>query len=427
MSKKILKDAVTETSNVAIHPTVERLSNADPIEGEEVHRVVTTYKRTVPIVAEASGLDIPDIEEEEIIPDHIAQMLADLGADAASSSWTMIIYRLPKYDQDGRFDIHADRVNCGTRPVTINWEEDIRNEFARPGLKNAFTVTFKRDGKIFSHLRRVLKLEPPTPEIIAAQEAKFQSAMTPPVTALPNFKPPSLKDQLAIVKELAELREFLMPPPPEPPPPPPPPLTSETALLHLLTQSPDAVGQLTDKLFGRLIGGNASASADSEPSLAMIAFEAVRQGTLPAIARELAGIFRPMLQQPGPSFTAAAPPPIAPPAPDPQPAQPAQQSPEEFLLAQILDACAVNLPTHLAANGIWAIVDAPQNALYQLQLMAALRQLSEMPAEMLLPMAQSIRPEIERAPHAAQWLADVQQRIKTDLESEANGDTDGGA
>ena len=418
-----------------VNTPVDEIETDQPATAVQHHTVVTKYQTEVPL-AQVNGQaeELSALEEEAIAPsDSIARMLAELGATENTHSWTMVIERLPRYEKDRRRDVNTERINCGTRPVTPDWEEDIRREFARPGKANHFRVAFKRDGIIFAHLPYVLSLEPPAPEVIAEQETRIQNAMTPSAALPGTVKPPSLKEQLSVLKELAEIRDLLSPVTEQPQPPPPQPLlTTESAVVHLLTQSPDAMGQLTEKLFGRLIGGNASASADSEPSLAMIAYEAVRQGTLPAIARELAGIFRPMLQQPGPSFTAAAPPviappPIAPPAPDPQSARPAQQSPEEFLLAQILDACAVNLPTHLAANGIWAIVDAPQNALYQLQLMAALRQLSEMPAEMLLPMAQSIRPEIERAPHAAQWLADVQQRIKTDLESEANGDTDDGA
>lgn len=338
--------------------------DAGPAEPEEkpiaqqTHRIVTTYKKAIPLEEAEAELEPEDQEEEpELIEpeppamtepaysDPISQMLDDLQIERRSHSWTMIIERLPNYEKDGRHDVQSKRVNCGTRPMSTDFVEDIRREFARPGKPNHFRLTIKRDNRIFAHWPEVISLEPPPLEEIAEYEAKTQTL--PPVYNFTTPQQPSFKQMLDQFKQLAELKSVLFPelaanPAPLPRPEP---LTEEAALMKLITSNDDVIDRFSKQISKRLFREDA---ADAETSWLVILKSALDNG--PGIVRELfAGIARLKTDingQPIEPAAAPAPPPVN------QSQEIAPPSPEIVLLSRVLQLCEMRAPADAAARWV---------------------------------------------------------------------------
>lgn len=283
-------------------PDLITLSEESPATAQQVHRIVTTFKKDVPI-DDVEALSVEDETEDEdeedleddSVPDPVQEMLGDLNVSPHSHSWTMIVERLPEYEKNGRSDQNAKRVNCGTRPVTLDFVEDIRREFARPYKPNNFRITFKRDGKIRAHWPGALSLEPPPYDEIAQFEAKAQAAAPPAITINNSGQPQSFKQMVDQMKQLAELRTVLFPELAQlsttqaSTPAQTQPLTTESALLHLVSADESMMEKAVNglsRLFRKAEG------AAHEIGFMEIAFEAIKNNTLPQLMREFRAMMR---------------------------------------------------------------------------------------------------------------------------------------
>lgn len=402
---------------------------------QQTHRIVTTYKKEIPLEeAETSDLE-DDFEEEPATiepeppqiethyPDSISQMLADLQIERRQHTWIMIVERLPNYEKDGRHDVQSKRINCGTRPMSTDFIEDIRREFARPGKPNHFRVTIKRDGKIFAHWPEVISLEPPPPDEIMEYEAKTQPAPIynfPAPAAAPSFK--QMIDQF---KQLAELRSVLFPESMQANPAParPEPLTEEAALMKLLSSNDDVIDRFSKQISKKLFREE---TADPETSWIVILKSALDNG--PGIVRELFnGLAKMRTEAAAPGFVDA--PPIAPGGPTMQaaaPSEPAAASinppemapppPELVLLSNMLRFCDMQTPADAAARWVEEFSTQVPSTNPLIEMFLAMS-----PADCITFLNQYFPQagQITSRPYVAEWIANLQQSMtKPETEGE---------
>lgn len=355
------------------------VENGIPV-ARQVHRVTTTYTKTVPVDeietkpdpepepelveyhapddAEDDYMESPvlppyrqpsQVETEEHYTDAIGEMLRDLQVEKRQYSWTMIVERLPAFEKDGRHDAGARRINCGTRPMSVDFIEDIRSQFARPNKANHFRVLIKKNGKIHAHWPEVISLEPPPPEVIAEVDR------TAPTTASPAPyipTPPGFSETIEQLKELAKLRTVLFPEVSGGVVNPPAPLTEEAALLKLITSNSDVIGQFSEKISKRLFGAPEPSDADSWGPVIKSALD-----NGPAIIQQIFAGLRdmrqpaPMQMVEGPGGFPAPPPVPPPPPPPPAPIAPERgPSPEIALLGTVIQYRQADAPAAAAAT-----------------------------------------------------------------------------
>jgi len=421
-------------------PIEESIEPIKP-KAKQQHRIVTTFSKEVDIDEVESDDpdeedDFPEIEippatvmiaDEPEMPDSIASMLADLRITDRQHSWTCVIERLPNYEKDSRYDVNAKRVNCGTRPMTTDFIEDMRREFARPGKANHFRVTIKRDGKIYAHWPEVISLEPPPPDEIAEYESKAAAAM-PAITINNPGQSQSFKDLINQLKQLGELKSVLFPElagqaqaSAAAPAPPPQPLTEEAALLKLLSSNDDVIERLSKQISKKLF--SSQPDRESESSWLDVAKSALDNG--PGIVQ---AIFNGLAQMrsgdpaviPSPPFPGApmpAPPLPAPPGPahvDSPPQPPAPMPPEAVLLTNVIRFCESQQPATAAAAFVNSFVEQNPTVDPLIEMFLAMK-----PPEavgFMLQVFPDSRP-IVTAPHAEQWIADLQNALKADEEA----------
>lgn len=403
-------------------PAGEQIPESSPPPvARQHHRVVTTYEKTIPLQEIEPS---PAEEEEPLIEyfappveipenaDPIAEMFRDLQIEKRSHSWTMVIERLVNFEKDGRFDAGSKRVNCGTRPVTPDFVEEIRREFARPGRPNHFRVLIKRDGKIFAHWPEALSLEPPPVEEIIAEDARHAgSAPSPFLMGAPD---PSkqFKQMLDQMRQLAELRAVLFPDQPAAAPiQNPAPLTEEAALLKLLAADSDVVDRVSRQISKRLFSSN------PEPETSWPAVLAAGLQYLPTILQQLG--FRPP-ETAAPAGPQLVPPrqPVplpspAPPAADPPPAVENGPTPELTLLGRVLQYCADQVPPEGAAAWVDGFTNQNPTVAPLVDLFLAMS-----PAD-CLAFLRSYFPAaagIVEAPHAPAWIQRLQAALSAEPE-----------
>lgn len=354
----------------------------EPI-AEQTHVVTTRYKKQIPVkdleqpeeidqaettepedyFDDADGPEIeprprffPTIEPPPNASDSIAQMLADLQIEKRAHSWTMVIERLPNYERDGRNDVGAKRVNCGTRAMSEDFIEEIRREFARPNKVNNFRVTIKRDGKIFAHWPDVICLEPPAPDELPALEAQFSPPVPAPVAPMPSTTT-GFTDFVKQLKQLKELQSLLSP---EPIPNPGGTMTEEAALLRLLSSSDEVISKVTDRISKKLFRDDQPSEGaewmplvksfvDNGPAIVAQIFQGIQQLRSAPVAMESPGQ-APMIANPAP-----LPPPVSP----QQPTPPVESgpAPELVLLGNVIRYLEINAPVEAAATFVDAYTE----------------------------------------------------------------------
>lgn len=429
------------------------LSEESPATAQQVHRIVTTFKKDVPI-DEAEALTVEDEAEEdeeledESVPDPVQEMLGDLNVSPHSHSWTMIVERLPEYEKNGRSDLNAKRVNCGTRPVTLDFIEDIRREFARPYKPNHFRITFKRDGKIRAHWPGALSLEPPPYDEIAQFEAKAQAAAPPAITINNPGQPQSFKQMLDQFKQLAELRTVLFPELAQltqqsaqaSTPAQTQPLTTESALLHLVSADESLMEKAVNglsRLFRRTEDGA------REVGFLDLAFEAIKQNTLPQLMREFRAMMKEGAQINGqPQTSTPAPPQSAPPEnqgnqmgalphtqTQPQGVPSNDQGisfpPHIQLLNHVIESFAKDEPIETTAEWITSFEKIYPGVTPYIEMFLAMA-----PDQALAWLAQAApqTQPITAAPHAQAWVMNLQNALSEDGgPDEPNGSMEGAA
>lgn len=350
---------------------------------EQTHVVTTKYKKQIPVreleqpeetdQAETTEPEnyFDDADENEIdsrprffstiepppnASDSIAQMLADLQIEKRSHSWTMVIERLPNYERDGRNDVGAKRVNCGTRAMSEDFIEEIRREFARPNKVNNFRVTIKRDGKIFAHWPDVICLEPPAPDELPALDAQFSPPVPAPVAPMPSTTT-GFTDLVKQLKQLKELQSLLSP---EPTPNPGGTMTEEAALLRLLSSSDEVISKVTDRISKKLFRDDQPSEGaewmplvksfvDNGPAIVAQIFQGIQQLRSAPVAMESPGQ-APMIANPAP-----LPPPVSP----QQPTPPVESgpAPELVLLGNVIRYLEINAPVEAAATFVDAYTE----------------------------------------------------------------------
>jgi len=407
---------VSEPEIISESATENFPENSPPPVARQHHRVVTTYEKTIPLGEIESA---PAEEEEQLIEyfappmeipenaDPIAEMFRDLQIEKRSHSWTMVIERLPNFDKDSRFDTGAKRVNCGTRPVTPDFIEEIRREFARPGRSNHFRVLIKRDGRIFAHWPEALSLEPPPVEEIIAEEARQTGTASPAPFSFGAPDPSKqFKQMVDQIRQLAELRSVLFPDQIPARVENPAPLTEEAALLKLLAADSDVVDRVSRQISKRLFSNNA------EPETSWPAVLAAGLQYLPTILQQLG--FRPPEQtaavNPGPQLVppreSAAP--LSPPPPGPPPPAENGPTPELVLLGRVLQYCADQIPPEGAAAWVDGFASQNPSVSPLIELFLA------MSAPDCLAFLRSYFPAaagIVEAPHAPGWIRQLQAAL----------------
>lgn len=408
---------------------------AEPVAIQK-HVVTTRYEKRVPISTlepadtgdedqafdEIEPIDPEEADSHDEAPmveapagagDAIAQMLADLQIAKRSHSWTMVVERLPNYDRDGRYDVGAKRVNCGTRPMSPDFVEEIRNEFARPGRANHFRVTIKRDGKIFAHWPEVISLEPPGPDEIFELEAKY-APPSPPSSGSPG---PGFSDVLKQLKQFKELQQLLVPDPM--PNPSTGQLSEEAALLKLISSNGDVIDKMTQRIAKQLF----REEDNSGPEWVPVVKSLLDNG--PAIVQQIIVGLQQLRQTPAapapaqpPSVSAPAAAAPLPPPVSPQPAMPPMETgpaPELVLLGNVLRYLEVRAPIEAVVTYVDAYTEQ------QPQLNPLVESFLAMTPDECKTFIGQLFPQavhILDAPHALTWLADLQKRLSTD-----NGET----
>lgn len=398
--------------------------SAGPPVARQTHTIVTKYQKEIPVDQIEPSQEIETIESEDpeqveyieypaprietsddappAYQDAIGEMLRDLQVERRQFSWVMVVERLPKFEKDGRHDVGATRINCGTRPMSPDFIEEIRAQFARPNKSNHFRVTIKRNGKIYAHWPEVISLEPPPPEVIAEIDRTTVQPSAAAVAA--SITPPGFSETIEHIKALAKLRNVLFPEVANASASPV--LSEEAALLKLVTANPGTLDQLSEKLGKRLFGESSEPSdswlpivksaIDNGPSIIAQIFAGIQSLRSPEIAAAPAGSqFAP------PPSVSTAPPPATPPAPAPPP--------EMVLLNSVIQYLQANAPAAAAA----AYVDGfgAQNPTVEPMIDSFL---SMSPDECLQFMNQffpAAGPILTR-PGAAEWIAGLQAALK---------------
>lgn len=280
----------------------------------QVHKVVTHFERQIPIdqAAEIAGEGADDFDdfdpdkieldlEEEFI-DEVEAFLEQHGIRADSEhTWSMVVERLPDYDRNRINSVQARRKSCGERPFTPDFEEDIRREFARPGLANDFRVTIKRDGKFFRNWPHVISLEPPPAAVIVEEDNKRHgvNGLVMPQMPYPAAAPVTMDQLIKQARQFAELQKIFAGASGIPPTAAARSLDDEdTALLSLLKISPELTNRIQSKLVNKILNGD-GAPLDAEPSTGRIIELALANG--PAIIESLLQAFGVVRGQPLPA------------------------------------------------------------------------------------------------------------------------------
>lgn len=404
---------------------------------KQTHRIVTTYEKAVPIDEAEMSESIEEEDEEDTpieIPavveppfesgysDSITQMLSDLQITQRQHSWTMVVERLPLFEKDNRHDVQSKRINCGTRPMSVEFIEDIRREFARPNKANHFRVTIKRDGKIYAHWPEVISLEPPPLDEIADYEQRTNAVMPSINISTPNQQP-SFKTMIEQFKQLAELREVLFPGQSQGNPQKDVPLTEEAALLKLLSSNDDVIDRLSKQISKKLFRDD---SSSSDLGWMDVFKSALDNG--PGIVRELfAGmakikieqspsVMAPPIMQVSPSALAPDAPPASVPAQSFSPNPPEMVAPPEaVLLSNVIRFCELKYPPDAAA----AFVDAFTNQNPQVEPMLEMfLTMSPEACKQFIVASVPQAASIANAPHAHQWIADLQAALTKPEETE---------
>lgn len=401
----------------------------EPVVAQQRHRIVTEYVKTVPVEDDDNNDDDDDGDNAEVsepLPDDpIEKLLREIGA--STSNWMLVVDRLPNYQRDGMSHSRVKFVRCGMFALTPEllqgeaYIEEIQTRWARPNKPNDFRLCVRRDSRIYAYLP-VLTLEPPDPEVLA----KVTANETPQF----NFNLPQSENSfdsfIRQAEKMARLRDAMGWGAPAQQPqqqnPAQQPLTTEAALLHLVAADDSVMEKITNglsRLFRRAEGGA------REIGLIDIAFEAIKNNTLPQLVRE----FRQMMiegaqlngqtQMGAPSISHS---PVERPqqpdiphlgketssyVPEGQGGLPAQQPspPEIQLLNFAVGACAQQMPIAGAVAWINSFEDRNPSVASFIEMFLAMN-----PEEALqwlvaaIPQAQPIA----AAPHAKQWIADLQ-------------------
>ncbi len=334
------KPAAVEAAPVEIH--AEKTPTSRPIV-QENYRVVRTWTEKKAIDDIEPEFDNNEIDDDEPAAALIADFEdSDPIASAARaiggsrSAWSMTVARLPRYSKDERTDSKS-RVHVATLQIPDadyllegRYIEEIQARFAKGNDVNWFIATVRENNKLYKHLPP-FAVEPPDPAIIAAQNPAAQN----PAAQISFIQPQSAEDGFKKfaqqARQFAELRDLLFPQSgqeyaqPQRSREDDSALSTERALLHLISQDEKAVDGIVSKLLR-------PSGASKEISWMELVFEAVRNDTLPKMIREAKTLLETAarqnaagLQAPPP---AASPAPLAPFAPPPQPAaMPTQPQP----------------------------------------------------------------------------------------------------
>ena len=405
---------------------------------EQTHVVTTKYKKQIPVReleqpeetdqaettepenyfddADENEIDLrprffPTIEPPPNASDSIAQMLADLQIEKRSHSWTMVIERLPNYERDGRNDVGAKRVNCGTRAMSEDFIEEIRREFARPNKVNNFRVTIKRDGKIFAHWPDVICLEPPAPDELPALDAQFSPPVPAPVAPMPSTTT-GFTDLVKQLKQLRELQTLLTP---EPTPNPGGTVTEEAALLRLLSSSDEVIQKVTERISKKLFRDDQpqegaewlpllKAAIDNGPAMITQLFQGIQQLRYGAPALPE----MPMQTQFIPNS-----PPLPPPVSPQQMPPPVETglTPDLVLLGNVIRYMEINAPVEAAATFVDAYTEQHP------ELNPLIESFLAMSADDCRAFMKTFFPNaagILDQPNANDWIANLQRRLTSE-------------
>lgn len=292
--------------------SAETVTEIEPTTAHQLHTVVTRYEKQIPIDdAEAIGDPTLDDDSEDLTFDDPIQELDEVESfleqhgirSDSEFTWSMVVERLPDYDRNRRNDVGARRKSCGERPFTPGFEEDIRREFARPGLANDFRVTIKRNGKFFRNWPHVISLEPPPPAVIMEEETRRNGAPAMPMPGMVYPAPApaavTMKQLIDQARQFAELQKYLLPGGIQSTAPR---IDDEDfALLQVLKMSPEMGQKLASKFLGKLFNGNDHAADTSWQKVAELALE-----NGPAILESILGILRGQAPAPGQAAIAPA-------------------------------------------------------------------------------------------------------------------------
>lgn len=394
---------------------------------KETHRVVRTWEARKPLAEdddeeyeiEESAEEIESVSEPI---DPIARLLHEIGA--SRSSWAMHVSRLPKYGRDERTDPKS-RVFVGTLTIPdatyleeAKYIEDIQARFAKGSETNHFLCCVRRDNRNYSYLP-VISVEPPDPITAAKQQVENPGN---PINIFQTPQADGFDQFVKQAKRFAELRDLLFPQAMlekiQPPQQSNEALTTERALMHLVSQDQGMLDGIITKMLK-------PAGGAKEISLMELAFEAIRNDTLPKMIKEAKALLletRQITDQaPAPLAPVAPGAPIAPnPAPMPAaptpPPAPSNIPPEIQLLNFAVQAHVQGWPAKAAAD--WIIEFEEQNPSVAPYVTGFLGMESVQALQWLtstIPQAASLADSAK----AAEWIADLQAALKPEDEAAA--------
>jgi hypothetical protein len=168
---------------------LDEIEEAPPPVATRKHRIVTEYTERRPVdELEDRNADDDDsllyAEPEPEPPiDPVESFLAGMGG--SSAKWDMVVYRLPKFWQDGRTDRNS-RIRCGRIDFTEEYEAEVQKRWARRGLRNDFVIVVNRDARYYKQLP-TFSCEPPLPEEMAPPDNNPPLPPASMATPLPSF------------------------------------------------------------------------------------------------------------------------------------------------------------------------------------------------------------------------------------------------
>lgn len=423
--------------------------NQSPLATEE-HLITTKFtvqkpveelkpKQPPPAPARERAPDDSDDDEElaetitEDDGDEVEQFLSTI--DTRSAEWTMIVYRLPNYELDGRTDSRSGRIRLGSRPFNPKtYEDEIAARYAKPGLPNIFLVEIRRDGDYHTQLP-VLFIEPASPEELArfgvtAATPNPAPAIAPATAVMPTLPMSnSLEEQLAAFSKFLELGQKLskifMPVQPQTAPvmAPAEPPSEERALMTLLMSDENTTARVRSAVIDKLgLGG----TSGGETNWADVINTFLQKG--PEMLQVGLNWVERMRQQAAFDVHNPQPaqfPPTAPTAPT------APLSPEEALFEQVLRMCRMGIPAPAAAANLSQMIAAhtyatPDGGEYCPLDMAVAMFLTMTPAQAIEAVT-SLSPanaELVQQPHVPQWIAEIQAALKAEVADYETGDAD---
>ena len=424
-----VKKSARKVEEVA-EETAAPIEEAQPPVVKEHHRVVRTWESKRPLDDPDDEIEIEDVEEEvETVSepiDPIARLLHEIGA--SRSSWAMHVSRLPKYGRDERTDPKS-RVFVGTLTIPDaqylaegKYLEDIQARFAKGQETNHFYCCVRKDNRNYSYLP-VVSVEPPDP--ITAAKAQVENPGAP-ITIFQTPQADGFDQFVKQAKRFAELRDLLFPQTMLEKMQPPPQqhneaLTTERALMHLVSQDQN----MLDGIVGRLLKPSGGAK---EISFMELAFEAIKNDTLPKMIKEAKALLletRSMQQLPDQPPLSPAPigamnaPPVAPapmPAvPTPPPAS-SNIPPEIQLLNFAVQAHVQGWPPKAAAD--WIIEFEEQNPSVAPYVTGFLGMQSDQALNWLTSTIPNAA-HLADSPKAAEWIADLQAALNPEPDEAA--------